>query len=60
MFTAAAAASLCEKLKLDLPIIKAVAAILAGKITAKEAVDSLLSIPVGEELPTAIFGQEIK
>lgn len=55
VFTAAAAKELCVKLGLDLPIISAVAAILAGKISAKDAMQELLSIPVGEEMPTALW-----
>ena len=49
VFTAAAAARLCEQLELDLPIIKAVANILDGKISCQEAVNMLMKIPVGPE-----------
>lgn len=50
VFTATAANLLCEKLQLDLPIIKAVAAIVEGKISAKDAVVQLMQLPVGPEL----------
>lgn len=53
VFTAAAAAQLCQKLELDLPIIRAVAAVLAGKITSREALDALMLIPVGPEIAWA-------
>lgn len=56
VFTAVAAAELCKKLNLDLPIIAAIAGVVSGKISAKEAVDKLLNLPVGPELPTAVFG----
>lgn len=52
VFTAAAAAKLCEKLNLDLPIIQAIAAVLAGNISAQDAVKKLMMIPVGPELAT--------
>lgn len=52
VFTAAAAAKLCEKLNLDLPIIQAIAAVLAGKVSAQDAVKKLMMIPVGPELAT--------
>lgn len=55
VFTATAARQLCDKLELDLPIIKATAAILEGKVTATQALQGLLKIPVGEEIPVAIF-----
>jgi glycerol-3-phosphate dehydrogenase (NAD(P)+) len=50
VFTAAAAAKLCQQLDLDLPIIKAVAAILEGSMSCPEAVDMLMKIPVGQEI----------
>ena len=51
VFTAAAAKKLCEKLNLanELPIIVAVADILAGVLSAQAAVEQLMAIPVGEE-----------
>jgi glycerol-3-phosphate dehydrogenase (NAD+) len=50
VFTAAAASKLCQQLDLDLPIIKAVAAILEGSMSCPEAVDMLMKIPVGPEI----------
>ena len=53
VFTATAANALCEKLGLDLPIIKTVAAIVEGRISTKDAVTQLLQIPVGPEITWA-------
>ncbi len=50
VFTATAANLLCQKLNLDLPIIGAVAAIVEGRLSAKDAVSKLLQIPVGPEI----------
>jgi glycerol-3-phosphate dehydrogenase (NAD+) len=47
--TSAAAVQLAEKYELDLPIIKAVASVLAGKVGAREAVEKLMSLPVNVE-----------
>jgi glycerol-3-phosphate dehydrogenase (NAD+) len=51
VFTATAANLLCQKLKLELPIIAAVAAIVEGRLSAQDAVKKLLEIPVGPEIP---------
>ncbi len=53
VFTSSAALLLCKKLKLDLPIIAAIAAIVEGRQSANEAVASLLSLPVGAEITWA-------
>lgn len=48
--TTPAAARLAEQLGLDLPIVKAVDAILSGRLSAREAVSRLMSLPVGPEV----------
>ena len=47
--TSAAAVQLAAKYELDLPIIKAVAEVLAGKQNAREAVERLMVLPANVE-----------
>jgi len=47
--TAPAALELCIRYNLDLPIIKAVADVVAGKLSAKDAVHNLFTLPLTPE-----------
>ena len=49
MATAGIAARIARERKIDAPIISAVAAILAGRITINEAVSALMSRPLRTE-----------
>eukprot|EP01097_Dermamoeba_algensis_P005140 TRINITY_DN326_c0_g1_i6.p2 TRINITY_DN326_c0_g1~~TRINITY_DN326_c0_g1_i6.p2 ORF type:complete len:112 (-),score=12.26 TRINITY_DN326_c0_g1_i6:400-735(-) len=47
--TTGAALKLCERYKLDLPIIRNVALLIQGNISAKEAVTALMLLPLTAE-----------
>ena len=51
--TAGAAAALAARFNMDLPIVRAVAAIVAGRLRAADAVSLLMTLPVGAEMPAA-------
>mmetsp|Transcript_32939 Transcript_32939/g.92243 ORF Transcript_32939/g.92243 Transcript_32939/m.92243 type:complete len:351 (+) Transcript_32939:99-1151(+) len=58
--TTAAAVKLLDKYNLDLPIIRTVAGILSGKITAKEGVPLLMRLPLTDEATSPGAPAEVK
>jgi len=49
-FTAPVLLEMARERQVDMPISSAVAAMLAGKMTVDEAIESLLARPIGSEL----------
>jgi len=49
-FTAPVLLEMARERQVDMPISSAIAAVLAGKITVDEAIESLLARPIGSEL----------